>query len=222
MSLSAFSNTDYLRRSGNNPFNANVVGVGFCCWAKLNGTPGTYSSLSSIDDGGAGTVWHQIATNGASTQMIWSCANGNTILFNPGTNWAFYAFNRAGSNQTTIFWRTASATSLSSTTVTDNDNAATNPPFNWSIGNSGFSEFWNGQITGVKIFGPGALPDAAQYYQESLRLKPSFQGSTLNSWFPSLNAGEAGINFQGDAAQNFTVLSPPLATSLNMPPALYA
>ncbi len=217
MSLSGFTNAKYLRRITNNPYNNNAVGVGFCCWARLASTPSTYASLSSIDD--TNNIWHQLATNGASTQMTWSCPNGTTILLNPGNNWCFYAFNRAGSNQTNIFWRIASATSLSSTTVTDNDNASAN--FRWLLGNSSYNELWPGEIRGVKIFGPGALPNAAQYYQESLRMQPTFQGSTLHSWLPSLNAGQAGIDF-GGGGLDFTVLSPPLSSSQNMPPIIYS
>src|SRR5262245_18063892 len=123
MSLQAAASGDYFIRTSGGFISPNVMSV--CFWVNRNATNVGARAIFGIRDSSNPTGYiYYYSIVGDGTSFGWEHDNGSVtnidvITMTIGT-WYFIALSRSGtgSNQTTVYHRAASDTSLSSTTTT--------------------------------------------------------------------------------------------------------
>lgn len=201
MSLRFDATTDRLYVSGSLPSRTAFT---LCGWARAASIPAsTFRSLCSISAGVSSPsgafdfAWY---ASGALSVSTYYGSGDQTVQFSatPAVGeWFFFAMTGSASSVDGYVGRVTDAALL----TVSNSLVAPFTPGAMGIGDNGWSEGFNGNVAGVRVW--DAVLTAAELEQERWTLAPR-RRANLNRWAPVINAAVADAQRDWYQALNFT------------------
>src|SRR5882672_10052726 len=190
MAIRAAASGDYLIRTAGGFYAQSVMTV--CFWLMLETDKNASGCAWGVRDTGSGFGYvYFYDTVGDGTSYGWEGSSQIDITALALNTWTFIALSRTGtgSNQTTAYRRTATATSLTSVNGTLGDSIAHNEEICLSNGFNTSGGYFPGKIAALKQW--DAALSAAELWEESQRLTP-VRLANLHSWRPMVDGTVAG------------------------------
>lgn len=162
---------------------ASMSAYTFACWLRITTDRNNYSNVFAVETNGLGTEWNELMTDSDGTTLtVQDHAGGGSTAINLGAltvgTWYFAAFSVGTSGAGVGYLASASASGLTRTTGTV---AVMTTHHHCTIGSTDFSEFFNGRITGARLW--DAVLSDADIEQERWRTKP-VRRANLRAWWP--------------------------------------
>lgn len=155
----------------------------FTCWAYIATDRNNYSAVWSFDSNLDGTAFILQTDVDGTTMKVYDDNVGNFIVTGPNMTtgtWYFFAVTVSGTSGT-LYYRTASASTLSTATWTGAARTITRV----LVGDDRYTEWWNGRVAAFKFWQAGLTQ--AEVERESLQYVPH-RTANIRLWLPFVRA----------------------------------
>lgn len=181
-------------------------------WLRQSAAPAAYGSVFCLDDGGGNYFEFETDSTTTPLSLYWSGGgSGSQLIVDPGTSWYFFAIVQTSSTASTVYYRSSTATALTSVACGGVDTAAIN---GMRFMQSGFGELLsNGEAIGFALW--NAQLTAAELLEESYRIRPR-RKANLDSHLPMISTANVGRDL-GGLGRDWTVTGT-FAAAATQPP----